>query len=111
MEEIAAWFNCSPDTVERWVEATYNKKFAEIFQEKRGLGRVSLRRRQWQDALAGNVTLQIWLGKQHLGQSDKSQQEVINWNKAHDELEREVFEKSQLLLEHLKNKETDEQTS
>lgn len=31
----------------------------------------SLMRRQWEGADAGNVTMQIWLGKNYLGQTDK----------------------------------------
>ena len=30
-----------------------------------------LREKQWEVAMEGNVQMLIWLGKQHLGQSDK----------------------------------------
>lgn len=39
------------------------------------MGRVSLRRSQWQAAQKGNAALLIWLGKQYLNQKDKSLQE------------------------------------
>lgn len=71
LEEIAGWFHCSEDTVERWVKRTYKKRFAEIYRQKRGAGSVSLRRKQMEIALAGNVTMLIFLGKQYCGQSDK----------------------------------------
>jgi len=46
-------------------------EFAEILERARSNGRMSLRRVQWQSAQAGNATMQIWLGKQILGQRDK----------------------------------------
>lgn len=76
--EIACWFLCSDDTIDRWCKRTYGKKFAEVFNEKRKRGAISLRRMQWQTAEKGNVAMQIWLGKQYLGQSDKIVSEVEN---------------------------------
>ena len=38
------------------------------------MGRISLRRAQFEKALSGNVVMQIWLGKQHLDQRDKIEQ-------------------------------------
>mgnify|MGYP003144011811 CR=1 FL=1 len=32
--------------------------------------KAKLRRMQWEVAMNGNVQMQIWLGKQHLGQSE-----------------------------------------
>ena len=43
-------------------------------------GRTSLRRKQMECALAGNVIMQIWLGKQYLGQADKVENENVNVN-------------------------------
>ncbi len=68
MKEIAAFFDCSVDTLER--------RFAEVIRKGREKGRITLRRLQWQAAQKGNVTMMIWLGKQMLGQSEK--QEVMN---------------------------------
>jgi hypothetical protein len=39
-------------------------------------GKSSLRRLQWKSALGGNVVMQIWLGKQYLGQRDEHAVEV-----------------------------------
>ena len=36
-------------------------------------GKASLRRMQYGAANKGNVTMQIWLGKQYLGQNDKQE--------------------------------------
>ena len=39
----------------------------------RAVGHSSLRRMQWDKAQDGNTTMQIWLGKQYLGQKDKNE--------------------------------------
>lgn len=48
-----------------------NKKAREVWDEGRESGKASLRRMQFKAAQGGNVTMQIWLGKQYLGQQDK----------------------------------------
>lgn len=69
LEEIASFFNVSSDTIERWCEREYEKKFAEVFAEKRANGKISLRRTQW--ALAEkSPAMAIFLGKQYLGQRE-----------------------------------------
>ena len=73
LDEIAGFFQCSEDTVERWCKREYSKGFAEIYAQKRGLGKISLRRSQFRMAET-NPSMAIWLGKQYLGQRD--QQEV-----------------------------------
>lgn len=74
-EEIASFMDCSEDTIERWCKREYGANFAVIFHEKREGGKVSLRRYQWELAKK-NPTMAIWLGKQYLGQRDKSETEV-----------------------------------
>lgn len=71
--EISQWFNCSEDTVERRVKEKYDITFAEYYKKNSARGKMSLRRKQMQVALKGNVTMLIWLGKQHLGQTDKTE--------------------------------------
>jgi hypothetical protein len=71
LEEIASWFDCSADTIERACKRHYNETFAEIYKKKMSKGKVSLRRKQFEMAMAGNTTMAIWLGKQYLGQKDK----------------------------------------
>ena len=63
-EEIASMIGCSVRTLQR------DKEFCRVY--KRGLnnGKMSLRRTQVASAMDGNVTMQIWLGKQYLGQRD-----------------------------------------
>jgi hypothetical protein len=45
--------------------------FSEYLQAKRGEGKELLRAKQFQSAMDGDRTMQIWLGKQYLNQSDK----------------------------------------
>lgn len=47
----------------------------EMWEDAREGGKRSLRRTQFKAALEGNPQLLIWLGKQYLGQSDKSEVE------------------------------------
>lgn len=70
LEDIAGWFDCSPDTIERWCKRTYKATFADIYRQKAAKGNVSIRRKQFELAQQGNVALLIWLGKQKLGQRD-----------------------------------------
>ena len=68
-EEIAAVVGCSTDTLKR--------RFADRIEKGREEGRSSLRRAQFKRAIEdGHPTMLIWLGKQHLGQSDKTEVDV-----------------------------------
>lgn len=72
-EEIAAIINVSYDTLERAIKREKKSDFADYYKKHSSSGKASLRRRQFKSALDdGNVTMQIWLGKQYLGQTDKS---------------------------------------
>jgi hypothetical protein len=72
-EEMADFFEVSIDTLERRVKEKTGLTFADYYGQKRGHGKVALRRKQMQVALKGNVTMLIWLGKQTLGQRDKQE--------------------------------------
>ena len=76
-EEIASIFGVSIDTLERWCKRTYRQKFAEVFKAKRQVGRASLRRKQWLKATDEmDTTMLIFLGKQYLGQADRTSQTI-----------------------------------
>ena len=64
-KEIADYFGCSEDTISRNYAAELIKGRSEV--------RMSLRRWQLESAKKGNVVMQIWLGKQMLGQQDKTE--------------------------------------
>lgn len=74
--EIASWFECSPDTIERSVLREKKIKFADYFEQKRGKGKIALRRKMFDMAQNGNVTLLIWLSKQYLDMKDKVDQNI-----------------------------------
>jgi hypothetical protein len=61
--EIADWCGVSRDTIER--------RYAKVVARGKSKGKTTLRQLQWASARKGNVTMQIWLGKQLLGQSDQ----------------------------------------
>jgi IS30 family transposase len=65
IEEIAAWFNVSRDTIER--------RYAAEIHKARQQGKISLRRMQFQAAQNGNIVMMIWLGKQILDQTERKE--------------------------------------
>jgi phage terminase large subunit len=67
--EVCDWFNVDDKTLENLINEKYGKGFSEVFKEKRGKGKVSLRRNQWKLS-ESNATMGIWLGKNYLDQSD-----------------------------------------
>lgn len=70
-EEIANVLGFSYDTLERRVKEKFKISCADYIKSKASMGKMSLRRMQFKSAEAGNATMQIWLGKQYLDQSDK----------------------------------------
>ena len=67
MDEIAAVLEVSPATVDR---SARTPAFQEAYERGRAKCRYTLRRMQVELAKSGNATMQIWLGKQILGQRD-----------------------------------------
>lgn len=68
-EEIAGFFDCSEDTIERWCNRTYHESFAVIWKKKCTKGKISLRRNQFKLSQK-NAAMAIFLGKNYLGQRD-----------------------------------------
>ena len=77
--EIASFFGCTRQIIERWCKREYRRPFKEVFAEKRGRGRISLRRIQWQLA-EKSTAMAIFLGKNYLGQNDRQNMEVSGPN-------------------------------
>lgn len=78
LREIAAFFDCSEDTIENKCKKEQHMGFSEYHGLKRTNGKVSLRRRQWQIAMGDvpgekSTSMCIFLGKQMLGQADKQE--------------------------------------
>ena len=63
--EIAEFFNVS--------EGLIRKRYADVVRSGRTNMKLRLRQAQMREALAGNVTMLIWLGKQTLNQSDQGE--------------------------------------
>jgi len=71
--EVAAYLGINYATLERRVKEVHKVDFADYKRQKRAKGEAILRELQLKTAMEGNVTMQIWLGKQYLNQSDKSE--------------------------------------
>ena len=75
--------------------------FSEVFKEKRGLGKISLRRSQWRLA-EKSATMALWLGKQYLGQKDQVEASVAVDTTKEDALSKSLRE----MAEELENDES-----
>ena len=74
--EIASFFGCSTDLI--------RKSYSTNVAKGRDKGKIRLRQMQWKAADKGNVTMLIWLGKQVLGQVEKSE---VKWENPVDGVE------------------------
>ena len=76
-KEIASFMYMSLDCLLKKVKDYYgdDATFKSVQAEKGGVNKVKLRIKQYRTAMRGNVSMQIWLGKQWLGQSDNPLQE------------------------------------
>ena len=77
-DEMCGIFNVNEQTLTKWCEHEYSMGFCDIYKKLSSTGKMSLRRQQFKSAENGNVTMQIWLGKQWLGQADKVESSNIN---------------------------------
>lgn len=87
LERAAAFFRVSRQTL--WRFMTNYPEAAEAWDRGLALGQGDLQAKQMQMALAGNVVMLVWLGKQYLGQRDKMdvQASVISHEDELDQLE------------------------
>lgn len=74
-EEICNVLKLDQKTLTRWCEETYGEGFSHVYEKLTANGKQSLRRAQFKMAQT-NPTMAIWLGKQVLGQSDKTEAKV-----------------------------------
>ena len=74
--EIASFFGCDTSLI--------TKSYSQFLTKGREKGKIRLRQMQWKAADKGNVTMLIWLGKQLLGQADKSE---VTWENPVDGVE------------------------
>jgi hypothetical protein len=64
-DEICSIFEIHEETLTKWCHVTYSLGFSDIYKKLSSTGKMSLRRQQFKTAESGNVTMQIWLGKQN----------------------------------------------
>lgn len=101
-EEMCNVLDVSEKTLIAWCHEVYGESFSKVFRQKRDLGKTSLRRNQWKLAENGNSTMQIWLGKQILKQSENPIQDEIKLREL--ELKIKEFElKEKLAMKNLEN--------
>jgi hypothetical protein len=91
-DEICEWFKVSDSTLSRAVKRRYKASFEDLYKKESVGGKISLRRLQLQSAQKGNITMQIFLGKQYLGQSDKVVNTSQNKGKILEAIEKMVGE-------------------
>lgn len=74
-DEICGFLEVSDKTLDNWCKRTYKDDegaplgFSAVFKLKRGMGKISLRRNQFQLAKK-SAAMAIFLGKQYLGQTE-----------------------------------------
>ena len=71
--EVAATLGIHEDTLYRACERENKQGFAAYSAIKRASGDRLLRVKQFEVAMAGDKTMLVWLGKQRLGQAEKSE--------------------------------------
>jgi hypothetical protein len=70
-DEICSFFEVDEKTLSARIEEEYGESFSDYYKKASAEGSASLRRKQFELALGGNVTMLIWLGKNVLRQSDR----------------------------------------
>lgn len=94
--EICEFLGTTDKTLNKWLKRTYKMDFSEAYKRFSAKGNISLRRAQYESAInRGNVTMQIWLGKQNLGQSDEMHVKTEN------KMEYDPLSSAFLELEHI----------
>lgn len=89
-EEIAGFFDCSVDTIERFCKREFNTTFAEAYKKGSALGKMSLRRTQFEWAKK-SPAMAMFLGKNYLGQSDNPVTDI-------DEATKKMLDKAEQIL-------------
>lgn len=75
-EYVAEKLGISVDTLARRIKERFGLTFAEYKKKKEESIKSNLRKKQYDVAMSGNVTMLIWLGKQLLGQSEKVEEKI-----------------------------------
>jgi hypothetical protein len=78
VRDAAGVLGVCEETLAAFIGIHGSKLGREAWDNGRATGRMSILRKQYSAAMAGNTTLLIWWGKQHLGQSDRLESKVQN---------------------------------
>jgi hypothetical protein len=85
--EKLAKIHCSPQEMGFIMGVDYRtivKHHSDIIEKGKAIGKMTLRRKQFEVAMSGNPTMLVWVGKQWLSQSDSpiSEQDAkaLPWN-------------------------------
>ncbi len=70
-DEICAIFDIDEKTLTARIREQYSEGFSDYYKKAAAGGIASLRRKQFEVAMGGNVTMLIWLGKNMLKQTDR----------------------------------------
>jgi len=71
--EISGYLGCTENTIYDRCKKDKGREFGEYKALKRSSGYSKLRTAQLDKALSGDTTMQIWLGKNWLSQTDRQQ--------------------------------------
>ena len=101
-KEAAAVLDVSEPTFIEFLKR--HEKARYVYEKGKDSGRASLRRMQFKAAERGNVTMQIWLGKQLLDQKDATNRLEVGKpgdfaNMTDDELDRFIVDKASGFVE------------
>ena len=73
-DAICHFFKVSESTLVRWIRENYEgSSFDDLRSQKQQNLKLKLAGKQYETAMKGNVVMQIWLGKNWLGQTDKQE--------------------------------------
>jgi len=75
-EEICDALSMTHKTLNKRLKDRGESNFSHLYKKHSMEGRASLRRAQWKSAQEGSVPMQIFLGKNYLGQTDKKETEI-----------------------------------
>lgn len=70
LNDIALYFGVNPSTIERWCKRTYKETFANAYNKFSAKGKLSIRAKQFELAMKGNVPLLMFLGKVYCDQKE-----------------------------------------
>ncbi|GHV28060.1 hypothetical protein FACS18948_6500 [Clostridia bacterium] len=73
VEEVADYFGATIEELNQYVHLTFNEDPERFFKAQAARAKSVLRQAQWQQMTNGNATMMVWLGKNMLGQSEKTE--------------------------------------